>query len=82
MLVRDAQAISLATESKSMPDTHQLEQSGLERLRLLLPLSFVAFFLVFGVLYAISPAFASVVGQAFGGLNEAVVAMVAWCRSF
>ena len=46
-----------------------------------LPLGFTVFFMMFGILYAASPAFASVVGQAFGGLNEAVVAMVAWCRS-
>ena len=64
-----------------MTDASDDDRSAFERLRLLLPLSFAGFFLVFGILYFVSPAFGTVVGQAFGGLNEAVVAMVAWCRS-
>ena len=65
-----------------MSDVGEDDHPAVQRLRLLLPLSFAAFFLGFGLLSYLSPAFGSVVGQAFGGLNEAVVAMVAWCRSF
>ena len=47
-----------------------------------LPLLFLTgFFAIFALAFFISPSFAALVGQAFGGLHEAVVTMVAWCRS-
>lgn len=64
-----------------MADIEQDDRTAFERLRLLMPIFFVGFFAVFGLLAFVSPGFGAVVGQAFGGLNEAVVAMVAWCRS-
>lgn len=47
-----------------------------------LPLLFLTgFFALFGLAFLLSPSFNALVGQAFGGLHEAVVTMVAWCRS-
>ena len=47
-----------------------------------LPLVFITgFFALFTVGFFVSPSFNALVGQAFGGLHEAVVTMVAWCRS-
>ncbi len=65
----------------TMTDMSQGSRSAVERLRVLLPVTFVSFFGVFAALFFVSPGFQSVVGQAFGDLNEAVLAMVAWCRS-
>ena len=39
------------------------------------------FFVLFALGFFISPTFNALVSQAFGGLHEAVVTMVAWCRS-
>ncbi|MCP5084059.1 MAG: hypothetical protein GY948_20415 [Alphaproteobacteria bacterium] len=47
-----------------------------------LPLLFLTgFFALFALAFLLSPSFNALVGQAFGGLHEAVVTMVAWCRS-
>lgn len=47
-----------------------------------LPLLFITgFFALFALAFLLSPSFNALVGQAFGGLHEAVVTMVAWCRS-
>ncbi len=47
-----------------------------------LPLMFLTgFFALFALAALFSPTFGALVGQAFGGLHEAVVTMVAWCRS-
>ncbi|NNF78439.1 MAG: hypothetical protein HKN05_10465 [Rhizobiales bacterium] len=47
-----------------------------------LPLLFLTgFFALFALAFLFSPSFNALVGQAFGGLHEAVVTMVAWCRS-
>ncbi len=64
-----------------MSDIPEDPRSAVERLRVLLPITFVSFFGIFGALFFLSPGFQSIVGQAFGDLNEAVLAMVAWCRS-
>ncbi|MEM7426529.1 MAG: hypothetical protein AAF441_10560 [Pseudomonadota bacterium] len=64
-----------------MTDRPEDPQASVERLRVLLPVTFVSFFGAFAALFFVSPGFQSVVGQAFGDLNEAVLAMVAWCRS-
>lgn len=46
------------------------------------PLLFLAgFFALFALGAFLSPSFNALVGEAFGGLHEAVVTMVAWCRS-
>ncbi len=57
------------------------EDSELQNLHRL-PLIFITgFFVLFGLAFTLSPSFNALVGQAFGGLHEAVVTMVAWCRS-
>ena len=57
------------------------EDSELQNLQRLPLLFITGFFAVFALGYLISPSFNALVGQAFGGLHEAVVTMVAWCRS-
>ncbi len=59
------------------PDTEK-ELRNVQRM----PLAFLTvFFAVFGLGFFVSPAFNALVSQAFGGLHDAVVTMVAWCRS-
>lgn len=58
------------------------EQDVAKRLHNLSLMFFASFVALFAAAYFFSPVFASLVNQAFGGLNDAVVTMVAWCRSF
>ena len=61
----------------SKPDNDE-ELQNLQRL----PLLFITgFFALFTLAFFVSPSFNALVGQAYGGLHEAVVTMVAWCRS-
>ncbi len=47
-----------------------------------LPFIFIiGFFALFAAGFLLSPPFNALVAQAYGGLHEAVVTMVAWCRS-
>ncbi len=64
-----------------MSEMQPEENSEMQRLRRLPVLVFAGFFAAFAAAWFISPAFKSLVGEAFGDLNEAVVTMVAWCRS-
>ncbi len=61
----------------SKPD----KDSELQNLQKLPLLFLTGFFALFALGFLLSPAFNALVGQAFGGLHEAVVTMVAWCRS-
>ena len=63
--------------STSKPERDE-ELQKLQRL----PIVFITgFFVLFAAGFFLSPSFNALVAQAFGGLHEAVVTMVAWCRS-
>lgn len=64
-----------------MDTSEQNKQSELQFLQRAPLLFLIGFFALFALGALVSPSFNALIGQAFGGLHEAVVTMVAWCRS-